>query len=284
MTDAARRTGTVQNGDVDLFFRRFGEPGGTPVLIVHGLSYFSYDWIPVASALARGREVVAMDMRGFGDSGWSPSRAYGVGDFAGDCIAVIDGLGWDRVNLMGHSMGGRNSVWCAAENPERVAALILCDYTPENARAGSERVTRTVAGVPDSFADVDDALAYFGHDRGIGADHPARRRMEAYLGPAPGGGYRIKRDTFHRDRFRRMLEDGPVAGGPDMWEKLSEVRCPTLVVRGTRSDMFGAESVERVKAAHADLALVEIDAGHDLAGDAPGALVAEIDRFLEDRP
>lgn len=283
MNGQGHRTGTVENGDVTLFFRRFGDPGRTPILIVHGLSYFSYDWIPVASALARDREVVAMDMRGFGDSSWSPSQAYGVGDFAGDCIAVIDHLGWSRVNLMGHSMGGRNSVWCAAENPERMAALILADYTPQNARAGSERVTRTVAGVPDCFADVDDALAYFGHDRTLGADHPVRRRMEAYLSPFAGG-FRIKRDTFHRDRFRRVLEEGPVAGGPDMWEKLSEVRCPTLVVRGTRSDMFGAESVERVKSAHADLAFVEIDAGHDLAGDAPEALVAEIGRFLEDRP
>ena len=44
----------------------------TPVLIVHGLSYFSYDWIGPASALASDREVVAIDMRGFGQSGWSP--------------------------------------------------------------------------------------------------------------------------------------------------------------------------------------------------------------------
>ena len=47
-----------------------------PVLIVHGLSYFSYDWIDPAARIAADREVVAIDMRGFGKSDWSPSRDY----------------------------------------------------------------------------------------------------------------------------------------------------------------------------------------------------------------
>ena len=55
-------TGSVKNGDVDLFYRRFGSPGATPILIVHGLSFFSYDWIEVASRIATDREVVAIDI------------------------------------------------------------------------------------------------------------------------------------------------------------------------------------------------------------------------------
>ena len=283
MNLAPHTTGTVRTGDVKLFYRRFGEPGGSPVLIVHGLSYFSYDWIQVAAALAAaGREVVAMDMRGFGDSSWSKSESYSVEDFAGDCIVVLDHLGWDRVNLMGHSMGGRNSTWCAAENPDRVETLILCDYSPVNAKEGSMRVTRTVAGVPDSFKSVDDALAYFGKPRDLDEDHPQRKRMEAYLRKVDGG-YAIKRDTWHRDRFRQVLNGKGGGGGPDMWAKLAEVQCPTLVVRGSRSDMFAAENVAKVKKTNANIVLVEVDAGHDVAGDAPDALVAEINKFLGDR-
>ena len=47
-----------------------------PLLILHGLSYFSYDWIPVAKLVALDREVIALDMRGFGNSTWSPTRDY----------------------------------------------------------------------------------------------------------------------------------------------------------------------------------------------------------------
>ena len=224
-------TGSVANGDLVLFYRRFGAPGGTPILIVHGLSYFSYDWIPVATELASGgREVVAMDMRGFGDSSWSASRAYGVDDYAADCIAVADHLGWEKVVLMGHSMGGRNCVWCAAHYPDRVAALVLCDYSPVNAPAGSRRVAETVAGAPDAFASVDDALEYFGRDRNLPSDDPYRRRMEAYLAKTADG-YAIKRDTFHRDRFRKILEGAAAPAGPDMWGPRSR----TSVARFWRS-------------------------------------------------
>jgi len=47
----AHQTGRVSSGDMDIFYRRPGTPGRTPLLIVHGLSYFSYDWLPVAQAL-----------------------------------------------------------------------------------------------------------------------------------------------------------------------------------------------------------------------------------------
>lgn len=273
-------TGAVENDGLTLFYRRFGTPGGTPILIVHGLSYFSYDWIPVATELASGgREVVAMDMRGFGDSSWSAAHAYGVDDYAADCIAVADHLGWERVVLMGHSMGGRNCVWCAAHYPGRVAALVLCDYSPVNAPAGSRRVAETVAGMPDVFASIDDALEYFGRDRNLPPDDPYRRRMEAYLAETAGG-YVVKRDTFHRDRFHKALR-GAAAAGPDMWAALAAVRCPVLAIRGRRSDMFAAETVARVADANPRIAVVEIDAGHDLAGDAPEALIGEVAAFLE---
>ena len=60
----AHATGQVRSGDVSIFYRRFGQPGAVPVLIVHGLSYFSYDWIIPAARIAADREVVAIDMRG----------------------------------------------------------------------------------------------------------------------------------------------------------------------------------------------------------------------------
>jgi pimeloyl-ACP methyl ester carboxylesterase len=280
MSLSEHQTGTVATGDVELFYRRFGTAGDAPMLIVHGLSYFSYDWIPVAAKLAAGgRDVVAMDMRGFGDSTWSQSAAYGIGDYAGDCIAVADRLGWGKFDLMGHSMGGRNATWCAAENPDRIRSLILCDYSPVNAKEGSLRVTRTVAGVPDSFASVDAALAHFGKDTGLAADDPYRLRMEAYL-KMTDNGLILKRDTFHRARFQAVLDGKGPAGGPDMWAALARVACPILVVRGSRSDMFAAENAAKVKDTNATITLVEVDAGHDVAGDAPEALIAEVTKFL----
>ncbi len=162
------RTGTCASDDVTLHYRHFRGPmpvttsftgtfgaGGTPMLIVHGLSYFSYDWIGIAAELCDDREVVAMDMRGFGDSTWSPTGRYGLDDFAGDMRNLLDHLKWEKAVVMGHSMGGRNSTYFAAGHPDRVEKLVLVDYSPVNAPEGGERVMNVVADTPDVFAGVD---------------------------------------------------------------------------------------------------------------------------------
>src|SRR5262249_58938800 len=85
-----QRDGRVNSGDVSIFYRAFGMPGRTPILLMHGANYFdSYDWIGVAGALATDREVATYDKRGFGESGWSPSKDDSVDAKMGDGLAVI---------------------------------------------------------------------------------------------------------------------------------------------------------------------------------------------------
>jgi esterase len=277
MTDSAVHR--FRAGDLSLSYRRFGSPGKTPVVIVHGLSYFSYDWIEPAGALATDREVAALDMRGFGDSDWA--KDYSVPAIAGDIVALLDHLLWPKAILIGHSMGGRNCAYCAAENPGRIAGLVLVDWSPELAPAGSQRVAETVARAPERFASVDEAMAYFRTDAHSPQGERQRARFEAYLKPVPGG-FAIKRDTHFRDQFRRVLETGErPKQAVDLWAALAKIACPTLVIRGTRSDLFAPTTVPKVKAANPRLRLVEVDAGHHVAGDNPDAFVREARGFLD---
>lgn len=278
MSRSDATTGRVRSGDVSLFIRRFGEPGATPILVQHGLSFFSYDWIEAAGALAADREVVAMDMRGFGDSDFSPGGDYSLAAFARDTMALADHFGWRQLVLVGHSMGGRNAAFCAAENPGRVKALVLVDYSPENAPAGSKRVRTQVAGAPDTFESVDAAMLYFKND----PDEQAKRaRYEAYLRKVEGG-YAIKRDPYFREQFRRALETGQHPKlGVDMWQTLGRLQCPTLVIRGTRSDMFAAETVAKVRDANARIQVVEVDAGHNIAVENREGFLSVVRPFLK---
>lgn len=270
--------GTCRTGEVEIFYRQFGQPGGIPIIIVHGLSYFSYDWIGPAAALAVDREVVAMDMRGFGNSGWA--KDYAVPAFARDIIALLDHLGWDKAILVGHSMGGRNCVYCAATYPDRVAGLVLVDWSPENAPAGSQRVSETVAGTPDLFPSIEAAMLYFKTDPHSPQGALQRPRFEAYLKPEPGG-YAVRRDPHFRDQFRRLLQGGerPKAG-VDLWATLAAVTCPTLVLRGRRSDMFADAMVPRVQAANPRLRLEELETGHNVAGEDPEGFLRHVRTFL----
>lgn len=271
------QTGRVRSGDVSIHFRKLGSAeharGQSPILIIHGLSYFSYDWLEVAQTLAVDREVIAIDMRGFGDSQWSASKDYSVPTMAQDIVNVLDHAGWTHALLVGHSMGGRSTTYVAAKHAARIAGLVLVDYTPENAPAGTKRTTEIVGNTPDSFASVEAAMKYFGSND--------RARFEQYL-KKENDQYKVKRDPHFRDQFRRVLQTGERPKlGVDMWQLLGEVRCPVLSMRGARSDMYAPETVAKMKAANPRIAVVEVDAGHNIAGENPKGFLNALDEFLE---
>lgn len=280
MVHAAHQTGSIRSGDVNLFYRRFGQRGKTPLLIAHGLSYFSYDWIDAATALSTDREVAAVDTRGFGDSGWSPTKDYAVPTLARDIVNVLDALGWNQVVLVGHSMSGRATTLAAADHPARVKGLALVDYTPENAAAGSKRVTDTVASQPDLFDSVEAAMRHFGVDPGTPAGAARRARFEAYLKPVAGG-LQLKRDLHFRDQFKRVRDLGERPKlGVDMWQIIGRVQCPILSMRGARSDMYAPETVVKMKAANSRMRVIEVDAGHNIADENLSGFLAAIRPFI----
>jgi pimeloyl-ACP methyl ester carboxylesterase len=211
-------------------------------------------------------------MRGFGDSDWADD--YSVPAMAADIGALLDHLGWRKAIVVGHSMGARNACYFASRRPRRVAALALVDYAPEYAGAGLLRAAESVAAVPDVFPSVDTAMAHFK------APREARVRFAAYLLKVEGG-YALKRDTWFRDQARRALAAGaPAQPRVDMWKALARLRLPTLVVRGTRSALFAAETVAKVKAANPLIRVAEVDAGHNVAGENITALVAALRAFI----
>jgi pimeloyl-ACP methyl ester carboxylesterase len=272
-------TGRVRSGDAEIFYRRFGRHGRTPVLIVHGLSYFSYDWIGPAVGIAVDREVVAIDMRGFGQSTWSPTRDYKLETLGADVIALLDHLGWPRAVLMGHSFGGRVCLATAGWHPDRAAALICIDFAPDIAPAGRRHVAERIGRQPDVFASVDEAMAYDGH-ADVPAASPVRRRYEAFLRPTTNG-YVLRRDLAFRDNFKRALDAGQSAPVPSyLWPMLSALEIPALVIRASESDMLAAETLAKVGAANPRIAAIELAGSHDLAGDNPDGLVAAVHNFL----
>jgi esterase len=279
MASQDHETGRVRSGDAEIFYRRVGRPGRTPVLIVHGLSYFSYDWIGPAAGIAVDREVVAIDMRGFGQSTWSPGRDYKLETLGADVIALLDHLRWPRAVLMGHSFGGRVCLATAGWHPDRAAALICVDFAPDIAPAGRRHVAERIGRQPDVFASVDEAMAYDGHAE-VPAASPVRKRYEAFLRPTTSG-YVLRRDLAFRDIFKRALDTGQSAPVPAyLWPMLSALEIPALVIRASESDMFAVETLAKVGAANPRIAAIELTGSHDLAGDNPDGLVAAVQDFL----
>jgi esterase len=279
MADDRSVTGRVPSGDVEIFYRKFGAPGRMPVLIVHGLSYFSYDWIEPARRLARDREVAAIDMRGFGNSDWSPSRNYKLEALSDDVINVLDVLGWKQAVLMGHSFGGRVCLAAAGWKPARLGGLICVDFAPDLAAKGRRHVAERIGRQPDVFASVDEAMAYHG-ETDVPVGSPVRLRWQEFL-KKTGRGYVLRRDLHYRDNFKRALETGQSSPVPTfLWSMLADLTIPALLVRAADSDMFEAATLEKALALNPRLKGITLAGSHDLAGDNPDGLFEAVGGFL----
>ncbi|MGC9196834.1 MAG: alpha/beta fold hydrolase [Syntrophobacteraceae bacterium] len=103
--------------------------GDTPVLFLHGYvdSWRSFEAVLDCVCLA-GR-IVVPDLRGHGDSD-KPACCYGIEDYALDLSLLMDALGLDKVDLVGHSMGSFIAQFLAARYPERVGRLVLISSAP----------------------------------------------------------------------------------------------------------------------------------------------------------
>jgi len=104
-----------------------GDETGTPVLFLHGNSSSATWWEPVMVALPRGFFGIAPDQRGYGEADPSAKihATRGMSDFADDAIALINTLGYEKVHLVGISMGG-SIVWqLLMDAPERFLSVTV---------------------------------------------------------------------------------------------------------------------------------------------------------------
>ena len=279
MAETAERTGSVVSGDVTIAYRAFGSKGRTPILVLHGTNYYdSFDWVGVASKLSVDREVVVPDRRGFGRSSWSASKDYSLDAILGDISVLIGRLGWQKPIVMGHSGAGRHVVSFAAGFPDMLSRLIVVDSAFGREEGGGGR--RATGNPILTFASVEDAMAHFAK-----LSNPPRiakdraRALEALT--KVEAGYALKRDPDHGNA--QPIGEG--AGLPrrpptDIWSELQKIKCPTMIVRGLRSDRYPPEVLARIKRERPDLAWAEVDSEHDVPFQAPDALVAAVRGFI----
>ena len=115
----------VPAGRLDLLDWSPGERPRATVLALHGFPESPWEWAGVAASLVdQGVRVVAPAQRGY-SAGARPRQVadYTVDLLGADTLAVIDGLGADRVHLLGHDWGASVAWWVAAHHPDRVSAL-----------------------------------------------------------------------------------------------------------------------------------------------------------------
>ncbi len=239
-------------------------------LLLHGIGNYGRYWDFFADAIAGRLRLVAPDARGHGESG-RPADGYAPQEFVSDAVAVLDALEIERAIVVGHSMGGTHAIRLAAAHPDRVERLVIVDAGTEAMREGSERARRLSLERPERFEYADDALAYLRRTSpGYSEDIYKNRMRWLFREDAGDLVWRSSRDALASIMTSR---------GSDLAEALRTVRCPVLLVRGTRSNVLSAEVADRMVKSVADGRLVELDAGHNVALDRPTELAEVVVAF-----
>ncbi len=260
-------------------------PAQLPVICIHGLTRNSRDFEDLAPHIAaRGRRVLAVDVRGRGQSAWDPLPVnYQPTTYAGDVVSMMSALGLARSHFIGTSMGGLITMALASVRPELVAGAVLNDVGPELGPAGLARIG-----------------GYVGRNAGIGSWREAAayvQEQNAALLPhyRKADWERMARRLFRSDgRGRPVLDYDPAIAAAlatlgrtpsnwPLWTRLTRNR-PVLVIRGGNSDLLAPETFGRMRDAAPQADFVEVpDVGHAPMLDEPEALGA-LDAFLAAHP
>lgn len=248
---------------------RWGSRPATTLL--HGAALNAHTWD--GTLLVLGRDALAVDLPGHGDSAWRDDFDYRPATNAAAVAGLLDAVGGGAPQLViGQSLGGLTAVVLAAERPELVRALVLVDVTPGLRIGDAAQVAEFLAG-PQVFASRDE-IVEAAIAAGIGSD---RRRLAR--GVALNTRVRDDGSVVWSHHLAYPPRDAPAL--PDVatpWAGLTGTELPVLLVRarhGYLPDDVVAEFRDRVPRA----TVVELDTGHNVQEQDPAGLAAAIAAF-----
>jgi pimeloyl-ACP methyl ester carboxylesterase len=272
MAEADFTSRNVEIGGLKFHYTDWGGDG-PPLVMLHGLTGHARTWDHTATTLSERYQVLALDQRGHGDSGWATQ--YGLASMAQDVLGLLDALELGEVTLMGLSMGGLVSFVFAAAYPDRVTRMVIMDIGPEIAPAGATNVASSLAA-NDVFGSENEAFAQARAANPRPTDATLRHRVSHNLRPLPDGTLTFKYDKALRSP--RAIFDHTQE---ELWAAWRGVSCPVLLVRGDDSDVLATETAKRMLAENAGVSFARIpDCGHSITLDSPHGLLEVVSPWL----
>lgn len=278
---AAMRTTAARRGDPLRLAYSDPRGRGEAILFVHGFSHNRAVWQDVIAELPERWRPISIDLRGHGESDWSPEGDYGLTDYAADLAGFLDSVGVREAHIVGHSLGGNVSTLFAADCPRRVRSLSLVDTGPSLDAAGAAHIVGEVGESLRSYASIAEFRAQ------LSLVHPLGD--PAFLDRLAGALLVRRIDGY----FELALDPGVLGVGAvpidlnaverELWSALSALSCPVLVLRGGLSSILSEKvALEMV---HERLQFGRLEtlpgAGHAIMIDDANGLRSRLTGFLD---
>jgi pimeloyl-ACP methyl ester carboxylesterase len=248
--------------------------GAKTCVLVHGFGDGIHIWEDLIQSLGPLFRIVAVDLRGHGDSGWDPQGSYKIQDYVDDVLLLIDTICNDRFSLVGHSLGGEIAIRVAADRKQSVAGVAIVDFGPTLNQMGTDRVLSDFNTSIRTYDSVADYVAWLRERRPLAPPALLERIAKNALRLQADGRAVLKCDPAIGKRAE-------VRNTEPLWDMLTLIACPTLVIRGTGSAVLSSQTAEQMvkKLVNGRLRTIS-GAGHAVMTDNPREFCDEVRSFL----
>jgi lipase len=253
-----------------LHVHEWGPADGQPLLCLHGITSWGGRFRRLAVERLTSFRVLAPDLRGHGVSDWEPP--WSLGTHIGDLVDTLNAAHVERVDVVGHSFGGRLALELASRRPERVGRVVLLDpavWVPPHIALERAELARRDTG----YASVEEAIAER-LELGTGSNERlVREELPQHL--------QLGEDGRWRGRFAPaavVAAYGEMAKAPP----LDRVAAATLLVRGRESEVVPESLQDVVCETMSNCRSVTVPGGHILMWDAFDETADAILGFLQD--
>lgn len=246
---------------------------GKPLLIIHGYLGMSDNWKTLAGQyVAAGFQTHALDMRNHGKSFHSDEFTYDV--MVQDLVEYINYHNLQKVDIIGHSMGGKAAMFFAVKHPELINKLVVADISPKYYKPHHHEIMDGLNAV-DFSVSTDRTAVEAVLEKHV-PDYGTRQFLMKnvyWVEPGKQLGFRFNLDAFNKtqDVIGEALPDGAVFNGA------------ALFLRGDRSSYIRLRDFNLIKLhfPHSEIKDIK-DSGHWLHAENPKDFLAETLEFLND--
>ena len=261
-----------------LHYLEWGDPSLPTLIALHGLRGHGHSWDSFSAPMAGAYHILALDQRGRGDSDWAPDGQYTSEAYVKDLEGFCEALQLRHFILMGHSMGGRNSLVFTARHPAMVTRLIIVDIGPEGDPRGTARITREIIAAQEEYTSFEALFEAQQKSNPLLSPEVLRRRLTYQTKTLPNGTIGWRYDV----EIRRQWREDRRPPQEDLWPATATIPCPTLIVRGLETDVLPLHVAQRMVQVmpKAQLAHVE-QAAHMVMEENPEGFLRVVRDFLE---
>ena len=273
-----------------LHYLDWGNPSAPTLILVHGGFDHARSWDWTARALSRDYHVIAPDLRGHGDSDWSPDGSYMMANYVYDLAQLVDLLDRSPVTIVSHSLGGAISLRYAGLFPDKLSKLVAIEglgLSPLRIRERDEQSAPDVwrewidgrraraRRMPHRYPTIEAAVGRMRERNEHLTVEQALHLTSHGVNRNEDGSYSWKFDPYLKGMAPQAGTDDEL---PQFWRRIN---CPTLLCLGQDSWASNPEKDGRI-AHFSDARLVEFaDAGHWLHHDQFDRFIAQLRSFLQ---